>query len=862
MTSADQFRLTLRLARRLARSRALARSVAVVFVAALLVMAMFVTLRTLSLSGDQVADGQLGRFDARVGYGSGVVLPPGDDTFVTELRTRVREAGVTGAEVVLSATDVQLDTTPARDVTALETDWAARPYPARYELLSGRWPSRPGEAVVTEPDDVRTPAGEILTVLGGVRLKVVGTADDRSASTTNLLLGPGTWAGLDPALTEGFPVLGAQPDLTWSGERQRAVVDAFTAAARSWEQDRAPDRGGADSGPAESVGRDAVAATLTTRDELSVRPEKTWIEKTPAGYTVPSLLVPAAAVLLLFGMNDRRFRRTTGSLVSVGVPRTVAAAGQVLAALAWALGAALCGALAGVAAGIGGRALISHLRDRPAGPLDDLTTPVLRLLAVILLTGLAAGAILLRSRREASVRPYREDRDAPASEPDSPRPSRLARHARHLSAVAAWCAVVVYATRVDSPADAMILTGIVTAAVLLVVPDVFGGMLRLLPENGPRRRLVRRRLAADRRRACAALAVLTVLSGASLGYLALLDTLIRTADKQSYPSVLPGQVLLAGHGSDTFPPDEALLRTVERSGAVEGLPRTEVRYLMAGGADNPRMAVREGSDGSLLAAETSGQVERLLGLRLDRAQASLLRDGGLLVWADESGAPTGRDARVRLTVRQGDEVLRGGVELPAATVDPVPARWRAGSDGIMLRSTAHALELPIQSQGPVMVTGVSGEQAHALQQAVVDAGMDAGAVLIHVPPEDPVPPAALLATAAGLVLLALAAVLAATRSQTRILRGYLAQLVAVGIPPRWARDVLLCQHGVLLAMSSLLGLVIAVVPSTVLAARISGFVLSLPWWQLGVLAAAIHLAALLAALHSVRRLRVTEARSG
>ncbi|MGI5197809.1 hypothetical protein ACQEVY_29975 [Streptomyces sp. CA-288835] len=99
MTYAGQLRLALRLARRLARSRALARSVAIVFVAALLVMAMFITLRTLSLSGEQVADRDLGRFDAQVGSGSGVNLLPGDDIFVADLEARVRDVGVTDAEV-------------------------------------------------------------------------------------------------------------------------------------------------------------------------------------------------------------------------------------------------------------------------------------------------------------------------------------------------------------------------------------------------------------------------------------------------------------------------------------------------------------------------------------------------------------------------------------------------------------------------------------------------------------------------------------------------------------------------------------------------------------------------------------------
>lgn len=55
------------------------------------------------------------------------------------------------------------------------------------------------------------------------------------------------------------------------------------------------------------------------------------------------------------------------------------------------------------------------------------------------------------------------------------------------------------------------------------------------------------------RRTAAAHAVSAVLPGGSLGYLAPLDTLIRTANQQAYPDVLPGQVLLADRYSITFP---------------------------------------------------------------------------------------------------------------------------------------------------------------------------------------------------------------------------------------------------------------------------------------------------------------------
>lgn len=132
-----------RLARRLARSHGLAKSTSVVFIAVVFVMAMFVVLASMSLSGDQVVARDLGRFGATVGYGS-IQLPPGEDGFVPALYEQAGNAGATGAMVKLSATDVQLATAPFDNITLLEMAWQSRPYPDRYMLLSGRWPTRHG----------------------------------------------------------------------------------------------------------------------------------------------------------------------------------------------------------------------------------------------------------------------------------------------------------------------------------------------------------------------------------------------------------------------------------------------------------------------------------------------------------------------------------------------------------------------------------------------------------------------------------------------------------------------------------------------------------------------------------------------
>lgn len=836
----EQVRFVLRLARRLIRSRELARSVSIVFVAGLAVMAMFVTLRTLSMSGAQVADRDLGRFGASVGFGS-IVLPPGEDHFTSDVRAQAQRAGFAAdSEVMLSVSDLQLATTPARSVSMLEVSWQDQPFPDRYDLLSGRWPTRPGEVVLTEPRDVPATAGDTLSLLGGtVTFTVVGTAEDQFARTTNLLVAPGTWASLDPRLAEGFPLLRAQPQLLFSGGDATGAVTAFTTAIDAYTKRSNTVTDGADAL--------AVGGTLRFREQLLERPERTAIERTPAGYTVPSLLLPVAAVLLVFGLNDRRFRRTLRRLTAVGVRPSDAAAALTLAALAWSAVAATAGATVGTGAGLVARVVIAQLRDWPPGPIEGLAAPPLRLLALVVLTSLCAGAALARTKAPA--------RTAAASRPrpDTPTASKAGRRlrdARHLLAVAAWCATVAYAARVNSPAKAMILSGILTLAVLLVIPDVLDRLMKVLSEGEPRRRLAFRQLAADKRRATAIVATLTVLLGASMGFLTLLDTLIRTVDQQTYPDTLPGQVLLADRASTTLPPPAALLHAVEASGVADGLPRAELAWLSTTdeSTNRTREVIRDGqASGSILAVKTDAQVEQLIGHPLNQSQRAVLAEGGLLIWADEPDIPQGTE---RLTVKEDDHITRRTPELPVATVDVPLVEWRGGTDGVTLRSTADTLNLPVPQHTPLLITKVTPTAAHTLQVAAARAGIDAQAVRIHTPPPPPVPPAALLATAAGLVILVLTAVLTATRAQTRTLHTYLTSLVSIGISPTWSRHVLLYQYGILIATSTMLGLIIALPPTVVIALQISGFAFSIPWTQLLTLLAAIYLATALAALRS------------
>ncbi|MGI5272492.1 hypothetical protein ACQEUU_25275 [Nonomuraea sp. CA-218870] len=840
-------RHTALLTSRFMRSRALVLSTSVVFLVALCLMAMYVTLATLALSGRQVADRDLGRFGAAVGYGS-IALEPGDGSFGADVMGRLPGGEASGAMAMLSATEFQLATTPAREVTLLEGHWAHRPYPDRYALLSGRWPTSPGEVVVTEPGDVRAVAGTTLAAMGGrVRLRVVGTADDRFARTSTVLAAPRTWASLDPRLLQGFPRLRAQPFLLWSGRSAGQVIDAVAAVvAQRQKGDGA---------------RETVAATLMTRQQLASRPERSSIERSPAGYTVPLLLLTPGAVILVFGLNNRRFRRSLAVLRAVGVRPALGVVSLSLAALTWCLAAAATGGATGAAVGAVARMVLAEVRDRPPGPVSGLVSglvpSVLSLMGLIVVGTVCAGLALARggsSARSQRSGPTGDGR--PGGEPvRAGRFQKLGRDLRHVLAAVAWSAVIVFAGQVDSPAKAMVLSGLLTAAVLLLTPELTRLLLRVLPERGPRGRLARRRLAADTVRLNASVAVLTVLLSMSVGYLTLFDTLVRTLAQESFPDVLPGQVLVTHASSTVLRPPGPIVELADVS-VPPAAGRAQLRYLLEldGTGEAERSATLEGSAASILALDSVDHVRQLLTQPLSTAQQTVLRDGGLLIWADAERRPRDPAARAPLVVKSAGTVISRTVALPLAVVDVPRSGWRTGTDAVMLTARARQLGMPVTS-GAILYSGLSEAQAMALQRDFLDAGVDGRSVQLHTPPPPIIPRAAFVLTAVGLVALLFLGGLAVTSGQTRALRGYLGQLTGLGLSTGWARQILLYEHGVVLAFSTLPAAFIAIVPIFVLVSSVSGFTLSIPWGQLLVLSIAIYLGVTLTALRSARGLR-------
>jgi len=100
-----------------------------------------------------------------------------------------------------------------------------------------------------------------------------------------------------------------------------------------------------------------------------------------------------------------------------------------------------------------------------------------------------------------------------------------------------------------------------------------------------------------------------------------------------------------------------------------------------------------------------------------------------------------------------------------------------------------------------------------------------------------------------------------SRAQATTLRGYLGGLIAIGLSPRWARDVLTLQTAVLVVISAMLGLVIGLAPVGAAAVQVPGLSLAVPWLSLGAIVALFVAAAWLAFALSSSNLRAPD-RSG
>jgi len=823
---------TLRVGRRFMRSRSLATSTWLMAAVSATVVALFIGMSALTLSGDQIVEREMGRFAFRSYLGNTLTLTPKNASIAAEIEATALAGGATAPMVTVTSVDVEPAQVDPPTTWFTEADWERSPFPNRYVLLRGRWPEQPGEVVVahTSNGSLAELCEELAVLAGHERFTVVGIVDDRYGDYHAILAAPGTFASIGEAALRNFPSISAMLTLFWEGSQRQSVIDAVSDfLSRELGQ------------PRDDVAL-AVAATTQDRSDVSRTRRTPWIERIPASYGIPALLLPFLASLATFGLSQRRLHRSGTLLVALGLPPGRAAKAIGIAVTGWLMASLAAGVAVGAVIGLIARGVLSrfHLWAQPLSPFPSLLDPILRL-GISAAAACLVGTVWIRfavvNRQPSSVP------EAPTARPSASRARRYGEHARHGAATLAACAAILQTPHVDTAADPMVLAGTIAVGVLLLVPEVVDQAMRLLPNTGPRLRLARQQLVHNRSRTTIAVAALAAVLGLPLGYVILFDAMIKTGQEGLAPDVAPHQVLVSETGGKFQAPTPEVLAVVREQLGVSR-PTVQIRYLW--GEHGP-VAVDGSGLGAVLALDTLDDVSRLIGRPLTETEQTVLVDGGMLAWDDREG----RERVLVTPTAVGAEEVR----LPAVAASLHPA-WRMSTNGVLLTATAERLGLPIMDGG-IVFTDVSDADARAARRAVLDAGLDPRQVVLY-ETVNPFVPRAYFTAAAGLMLVVLLCAVAVARAQVLTLRRYLGTLIAIGLTPTWAQQVVLAQNTFFVAVSTVVALALAIPPVVVTAMVMPNFVLSIPWRVIGVVIAAFYLAVLLATVLSCRQIRASD----
>ena len=544
-------------------------------VTALLMIALIVT-ASLSLSAEQVAQRDLGRFDAEVSVASVNLedrtkldqlieaLPRGRSTTLTLTTTAAAPATFEGDRFVFR-----------------EGDWVSSPF-GGLTVSDGRWPQSVGEVTV-DPNTARrfSVGSQISLASGSVLLEVVGVTEDAFVDHVTLYAYPGTWQSLPESAAGSLRLDDVYLSVLTTGAAQADVIEAFS--------------------------RSALTASVVERDEIEA--ERSWVRESPFAFIIPALLLPLLGTALTAGFSRRRARRFVERAQDVGMPAGLGRVAARSAFVAWAVAGTLLGAVVGIVLGALLRRFAASLASQPSGPLPDVAAPIALILAGVLLGALVGFADLSISARPKT--PW-----LPASAKSS--------SPRRWAALVAGCAAVFAYYRVDNVNTAMIFGAGTLLAWLLLAPDVVTVAARRLPGSGPTPRFAGRLLGGRDTATTAGVAVLTVLVALPTTTALMLTATGSTARDNALADVAPGQMSVDLGASDDLDVSDISQVTLTAIGGDHDR-LVEVAVLDAW--------YEVASGNSLtLSVTTSEDAAALLGEPLTAAQTAELQDGGMLVW--------------------------------------------------------------------------------------------------------------------------------------------------------------------------------------------------------------------------------------
>lgn len=455
------------------------------------------------------------------------------------------------------------------EITVLEQDHQA--FPDAYVLLSGRWPSRPGEVVTTAD----LPSGEPLSAAGGaLRLMPVGRFKEVfDNEAMDVLAAPGTWAAVSGSIdSDAFPALTASLEYGWSGAPVEAVTQALShrgieSAVRS----------------ASDIGPRDVTAALGLFGQI------------------PLVLLPLMSGLLAAAWTSRWRRATAGQLWRIGISRSSSRRAMFAAGLIRVSTGTAGGLAVGWTVAVLSRPLLAGMITAPLAPVELAWQPFL-----ITTAGLALGYLI--GMTEVPTH---------SSLARIPGLARAVPMARRVLAVGLGAALIAKLVTTSGPEDVTVTIILAVVLATVVTPDIVRA-LTMASWKSPATRLGAAMLRRHPRHGAlmaAALVAMLSFSGASTAAM----TTFVAMDNAATPDTLPAGMVALGEAGGYDLPEGIDARFEAYTGLSH--PVAVTRYDVD----------QEGFPGILVSLNSVADVERLLGTQLPQKTAEGLQRGALLV---------------------------------------------------------------------------------------------------------------------------------------------------------------------------------------------------------------------------------------
>lgn len=526
-------------------------------------------------------------------------------------------------------------------------------------------------------------------------------------------------------------------------------------------------------------------------------------------------------------------------LVAIGLRRSTVSATQTIAIAAAAAVATAGGLALGWAIAAALRAgVLYRLANQPLSPIPAPPTALLAIAATTVV------AIAIATAWPGRLSPRRASPAAGASSP-------LAWARRVVVGVA-----VIAAYRAGGGIYSVAASYLAITAVLLAAPDVLALAVRALPRTRPRAMVTAAMMRADLRRQAVALVVV----GACIAVPVCAGTQLvsRAASDNTFgfAGVPAGQLWVQGRGQDPAQDVDGVASVVASTPGIDApvvienpqSPGTyaDPDYLSASFTTTP---LTGSASFTIMVIDSADQLRTLLGPALPTSAEKTLAGGGVIDFTRTRGDQSFTIAGAAATNQ------RTTATLPTARFRPGKV-WRGTYGGVVLRSTARSIGLPLGGQKSYYFTGVTQPQTTAAVAAAVAAGYDAAFVQYHVEPFPQRVPAAAYVFLAALVLGAFGVLLLIVGSQATRLRAYSARLVAIGLTPRWTRGILTTQAALTVGIGLAAGTIAGLLGIMITADHYARLVI--PTTPITITVIATVAAAALATRLAARRLSATE----